>query len=96
MADEPDESFTDMYHLLDALEAVIRASDPDKRQALAKIVDDYAEDFPDEFQWAVSAQSPVLLYSLMNSIDAACRPSADSKPRPVIRLVERKPPPDKT
>ena len=82
---------TDMYELLDAIESVVASSDPAKREALAKTIDAYCEDFPDEFFWATGAQSPVLLYHLMMAIDSASRPDAESKPRPVIRLVDRKP-----
>src|SRR5262245_57399561 len=45
----------------------------------------------DEFHWATGPQSPVLLHHLMNAIDSACRPEAQSKPRAAIRLVDRKP-----
>jgi hypothetical protein len=82
---------TDLYDLIDALEAVITASDPEKREQLARIIDGYADDNPDDFFWATSAQSPTLLYQVLMTIDAACRPSSQSKPRPVIRLVDRKP-----
>lgn len=86
-SDEP----TGMYDLIDALEAVIAAADPAKREALATTIDAYAEDFPDEFYWAIGAQAPTLLYHLVTTIDAACRPPSQSKPRPVFRLVDRKP-----
>jgi hypothetical protein len=82
---------TGMYELLDAVEAVIASADPAKRETLAKTVDAYCEDFPEEFFWATSAQSPALLYQLMIAIDSSSRPEAESKPRPVIRLVDRKP-----
>jgi hypothetical protein len=85
--DEP----TGMYELVDAIEAVIASSDPAKRAALAKTIDAYSEDFPDDFFWAVGPQAPVLLYMMLCSIDASCRPGAQSKPRPAIRLVDRKP-----
>jgi hypothetical protein len=86
-----DEQHTDMYHLIDALEAVITSSDPEKREVLARTIDAYADDNPDDFFWAIGAQSPVLLYQVIMTIDAACRPTSQSKPRPVIRLVDRKP-----
>jgi hypothetical protein len=90
MADEPEP--TGMYHLLDAVEEVIKAADPAKREALVRTIDAYAEDFPEEFFWATSAQSPTLLYHLLMSIDVACRPEAQSRRRGVvIRLVDRKP-----
>jgi hypothetical protein len=86
----PDE-LTDLYDLLDAIEEVIRASDPAKREHLAKTMDRYAENFPDDFFWAISAQSPMMLHNLIAMIDSASRPEAQSKPRPAIRLVDRKP-----
>jgi hypothetical protein len=86
-----DEEITGMYELLDALEATLQSADPDKREALAKTIDAYHDDFPEEFHWAIGAQSPTLLHNLMMAIDVACRPDAQSKPRSVIRLVDRKP-----
>ena len=86
-----EEAITGIYELLDAIEAVIKASDPTKRQVLAEIIDAYAEQFPDEFYWAIGAQSPMMLHELLAMIDSACRPDSQSKPRPVIRLVDRKP-----
>jgi hypothetical protein len=35
-----------MYELLDAIEAVIKAADPAKREALASTIDAYHDDFP--------------------------------------------------
>jgi hypothetical protein len=80
-----------MWELLDALDEVLRAANPEKRQRLAETIDAYSEDFADEFFWATSAQAPALLFHMLNTIDAACRPEAQSKSRPVIRLVDRKP-----
>jgi hypothetical protein len=91
MAQEDQEEITGMYELLDALEEALKASDPSKREELAKTIDAYHDDFPEDFHWAIGAQSPVLLHHLMISIDGACRPSTESKPRGVIRLVDRKP-----
>jgi hypothetical protein len=86
-----EEEITGMYELLDALEEALKAADPVKRKVLAKTIDAYQEDFPDEFHWAIGAQSPTLLYHLLMSIDSACRPEAQSKPRGIVRLVDRKP-----
>jgi hypothetical protein len=86
-----DDQLTGDYELLEAIEAVIKASDPAKRAELARTIDAYAEDFPDDFFWAVGPQAPTLLNHMLSMIDAACRPEAQSKPRPVIRLVDRKP-----
>jgi hypothetical protein len=50
-----------MYELLDAIKDVIKAADPAKRAILTKTIDAYADDFPDDFFWAVGAQAPTLL-----------------------------------
>lgn len=86
-----DEPIVGMYDLLEALEAVIKTADPDKRAALAVTVDGYQESFPEEFFWAVGAQAPTLLYHLMTSIDMSSRPEAELKPRTPVGLVKRKP-----
>jgi len=80
-----------VYELLDALVAVIAASDPAKREALAAAIDAYAEDYTEDFLWATGMQAPTLLHHMFNSIDCACRPESQSKPRPAIRLVDRTP-----
>ena len=82
---------TGVYELLDAIEAVIKAADPAKREALAQTIDAYAEDFAEDFFWAVGPRSPMLLNNMLSMIDAACRASEQSKPRAAIRLVDRKP-----
>jgi hypothetical protein len=46
---EYEADITGMYELLDAIEAVIKAADPAKREALAQTMDAYAADFPDDF-----------------------------------------------
>jgi hypothetical protein len=86
-----DDHMVGIYELLDAIEAVIKAADPAKREALARTIDAYAEDFPEDFFWAIGSQAPTLLNHILNAIDAACRPEAQSTPRPAIRLVDRKP-----
>jgi hypothetical protein len=86
-----EEPVTGMYEFLDAVEHVIAASDPAKRKLLAETIDAYANDFPEEFFWATGAQAPVLLHNLILAVDWSCRPDAQSKPRPAIRLVDRKP-----
>src|SRR3954451_13770167 len=90
MAEHEDE-VVGVYELLDAIEGVIQAADPTKREILAKTIDAYAEDFPDDFYWAVGPQAPALLNSLLQMIDAACRTGSQSKPRAAIRLVHRTP-----
>jgi hypothetical protein len=89
--DDENEEFTSMFDLLDAIEAVIKAADPEKRKVLASTIDDYADSMPDDFFWSIGAQAPTLLSHLMMVIDSACRPDAQSKPRAAIRLVDRKP-----
>jgi hypothetical protein len=86
-----EKSITGMYELLDAIEAVVKAADPAKRDTLAQTIDAYSEDFPEDFFWAVGGQAPSLLGHLLQTIDSACRPDQQSKPRGVIRLVDRKP-----
>jgi hypothetical protein len=86
-----DEPVIGMYEFLDAIEAVIQASDPAKREALAQTIDAYCETFPEDFFWATGAQAPTLLSHLVQIIDVACRPDKQSKSRGVIRLVDRKP-----
>lgn len=85
-----EERITGMYDVLDALEAVIKAAPKAERDALATVMDAYAEHFPDDYDWAVSAQSPTLLYHLINTIDAAATDDGQKRGR-VIHLVDRKP-----
>jgi hypothetical protein len=87
MSEEP---FTDMYELIDAIEAVIKAADPAKREALASTIDAYHDDFPEDFHWAIGAQAPTLLSHLMMAVDVASREQGETKTR-VFRLVDRKP-----
>ena len=63
-----DETFTGMYELLDAIEAVIKASDPAKREALASTLDAFAEDCPEDFFWAIGATASVKIPRI--SVDA--------------------------
>ena len=88
---EAEDEFVGMYEVLEAIEAVIRASDPAKRKVLAKVIDAYHDCCPDEFHWATGAQSPALLHNLIIAIDSSCRPEAQTKSRPAIKLVDRKP-----
>ena len=85
-----DDDITSIYQLLDAIEAVIKAADPAKREALTRTIDAYAEDFPEDFFWATGSQAPMLLHHLFNTIDSACRPEAQSKPRPGWLIASRK------
>jgi hypothetical protein len=90
MATQTEHEPTGVYDLLDAVEAVVKAADPAKREALAETIDRFAEDFPEDFFWAVGPQSPMVLHHLLVAIDIACR-SEGSKPRAHIRLEDRKP-----
>jgi hypothetical protein len=63
-----------MYDLVEALENVIASSDPAMRDTLARTFDSYADDFPEEFGWAVGGQAPALLVQLMMGIGNECRP----------------------
>jgi hypothetical protein len=91
MKNKASEDPVGMYELLDAIESVIKAADPVKREALAQTIDAYADDFAEDFFWAVGPRAPTLLNHLLQMIDAACRPELQSKPRSAIRLVDRKP-----
>jgi hypothetical protein len=80
-----------MYELLDALEEALKSADLAKRRKLAETIRAYEKDLPDEFYWAVGAQSPALLHNLMSSIDATCRPISRSKAGGFIHLADRRP-----
>lgn len=86
---EEREELIGMYEVLDALEGVIAATDPAKRETLARILDAYAEDFPEDFYWATGFQAPVLLHHLLTTIDIACRPEPQSKSRPAVRRPDK-------
>lgn len=68
-----------MYEVLDALSAAIEATTPDARKALAATISGYQSDFPEDFDWAIGAQSPVLLHNLMMTIDTAANPHVCDK-----------------
>jgi hypothetical protein len=68
-------------------EAAIRAADPASREALARTINAYEKDFPDDFHWALSAP---ILFHLLNTIDVACRPEATQKYW-TIGLADREP-----
>ena len=82
---ESDEPITSMYELLDAIDAVINASDPAKREALARTIDAYHDDFPEEFHWAIGAQAPSLLHHLLMTIDGAARQQDEARSRAAPR-----------
>ena len=84
------DNITGMYELLDALEAAIKAADPARREDLARVLDAYVEDFPDDFFWATGAQAPTLLSHLLQTIDGASHSKTETRSR-VVRLVDRKP-----
>jgi hypothetical protein len=64
-----------MYDMLDALEAVIKAADPTKRETLKEKVDAFARSCSGDFSWAIGAQSPALLNRLMMVIQPLPRPA---------------------
>jgi len=80
---------TGMCHLLEAIQAVIKAADPAQREALAKTMDAYREYYPEDFYWAIGGQAPALLQNLMRTIEAACHSDERSRQR-LLRLVDRK------
>jgi hypothetical protein len=81
-----------MYEFFDALRDVIIASDPAKRETLRRTVTAWIEGVDAEtYFWATGPQAPTMLHNLMMEIEMPCEPDAASKPRPVIRLVDRKP-----
>lgn len=64
---------TGMYELLEAIEAAIESAEPAKRDALKQTINDYMEDFPDEYFWAIGPQSPTLLHHIMYAIEPSSR-----------------------
>jgi hypothetical protein len=65
---EDDRPLVGMYDFLDAVEAAIKSAAPAERNALAKIIEHYCVDFPDEFFWATGPQAPTLLNHLMLAV----------------------------
>jgi hypothetical protein len=74
------EDIVTMYELADAVDAAIKAADPATREALARTVDAYHKQNPEDFHWALSGQAPILLHQLMWMINCACRPEATHHP----------------
>jgi hypothetical protein len=81
---------TGMFEVLDALESALKSAEPEKLEHLAKTLDAYSNDFPDEFFWAVGAQAPSLLAQLVTAIDMASRPDNKKSVR-AIKLADRRP-----
>ncbi len=79
-----DATLTTSDKLLDAVQAVINAASPEKREALAQTIDAYIDEFPDDLFWAGSAHATVLLNHIMNKIDSACRAAADDGKRRLL------------
>jgi hypothetical protein len=77
MSDATINKIVGQHEVFNALRDVIAASDPAKRELLAQTMDAYAEDFPEEYDWATGAQAPMRLYGLMMEIELACRPETD-------------------
>jgi hypothetical protein len=74
----------DMTDLTDALANAIRAADPAAREALKRVLDGYARDFPEEVSWAIGASAPVLLHCLLCATGAACDLDLSARRRPPI------------
>jgi hypothetical protein len=90
--DDGDDDDVGVYDFYDSLREVIIASDPTKREVLRRTIDAWSKGNDAEtFFWAIGPQAPTMLYQLITEIDMSCEPDAASKPRPVIRLVDRKP-----
>ena len=85
-----EEQTTDMYDVLEALEAVITAAPKAERDALAEAMDSYAKDCPDDYWWSVGPQSPTLLHHVINTIEFGMADVVPKRER-VVRLAARKP-----
>jgi hypothetical protein len=75
---------TGMYELLEAIEAAIKSAQPEKRELLARTINAYMNDFPEDYFWAIGPQSPTLLNHIMRSIEPdmsaeGCQLAAHSK-----------------
>lgn len=81
---------TGIYELLDAIEGAIKSAPAATRETLAATIAAYADDFPDDYFWAIGPQAPMMLHHLMSAIEAAANGEGETKAR-VIRLVDRKP-----
>ena len=85
-----EEQTTDMYDMLEALEAVITAAPKPERDVLAEVMDSYAKDCPDDYWWSVGPQSPTLLHHLINTIEFAMADFVPKRER-VVHLAARNP-----
>jgi hypothetical protein len=81
---------TGMHELIGAVETALATADPAKLKALAETIEAYAHDFPEEYDWALGAQAPVLLHRLLLVIDAMSHTSSESRAR-TEQLADRKP-----
>ena len=82
MTTETDDELIGHYEMIDALDAVIKASTPEKRAALRNTIDAWSTGtLGDEFWWATSAQAPALLHNLMIAVDLAAYSDDEEKPR---------------
>jgi len=79
------------YEMIDALEAAIKASTPEKRAALRDTIDAWSSGpMADDFFWATSPRAPALLHTLMIAVDLAANDDEDKKSR-VVHLRSRRP-----
>jgi hypothetical protein len=67
---------TGMYELLESIEAAIGSAGQPERDALAKTINSYMNDFPDEYFWAVGPQAPTLLHHIMHAIEPPSKRAA--------------------
>jgi hypothetical protein len=71
LIDPSDHTFTGSYAFVEAVGNAIAASP--ERQKLAKTLEAFEKDCPEDFDWASGVQSPALLHRLMIEIEFAAR-----------------------
>jgi hypothetical protein len=81
---------TGMSDLLDALQATLASSAPERREAVGAAIDAYAIDFPEGFRWASGPQAPTFLHFLLSTIEHTCQPSSGSRASRARCLIDRK------
>jgi hypothetical protein len=88
-----------MWKLVKALEDVIRSSNPEKREALAQAIDEYASSESFQYDFPNPNPSPggritmdlAHLITVLTAVDDACRPDKQITSQNVFRLVDRLP-----
>jgi hypothetical protein len=81
---------TDMCAVCDAIEDVIGAADPVKRNAVVRAIDTFARHNPQAYGWIANGMPPAVLTDLMSTIDTACREGAG--PKATLHLIKGIPP----